>query len=90
MKNVVKSDENISTGVLPTVVVVSFGASMDSSGAPRAPVVVVVVSVDDTGDAAGKLGWLLMIDDLECCEARERTRAKCIFRIVPRPKSSEA
>ena len=29
-----KSDENISTGLLPTVVVVSFGASMDSSGAP--------------------------------------------------------
>ena len=85
-----KSDENISTGLLPTVVVVSFGASMDSSGAPRAPVVVVVVSVDDTGDAVGKLSWLLMIDNLECCEARERTRAKWFLRIILRPESSEA
>ena len=90
MKNFVKSDENISTGVLPTVVVVSFGASMDSSGAPRAPAVVVVVSMDDTGDADGRLDWLLMIDNLECCEARERTRAKWFLRIILRPEVSEA
>ena len=90
MKNFVKSDENISTGVLPTVVVVSFGAFMDSSGAPRAPAVVVVVSMDDTGDADGRLGWLLMIDNLECCEARERTRAECVFGIILRPESSKA
>ena len=78
MKNFVKSDENISTGVLPTVVVVSFGAFMDSSGAPRAPAVVVVVSTDDIGDADGRLGWLLMIDNFRMLRSTRKDKNKMV------------
>ena len=80
-----KSDENISTWLLLAVVLVSFDASIGSSGTSLAPVLVVVVSVDDTGDADGKLDGLLMIVGLEPREAGERTRAKRFFSIILRP-----
>ena len=85
-----KSDDSTSTWLLLAVVLVSFDASIGSRGTSLAPVLVVVVSVDDTGDADGKLDGLLMIDGLEPREAGERTRAKGFFSIILRPESSKA
>ena len=68
----------------------SLAASLGSGSTSSSPVLVVIVSVDDTGDADGKLDWLFMINALEPCEAGERTRAKGFFSIILRPESSKA
>ena len=90
MKNFVKSDGDMPTGLSPLVTFVSLAASLGSGSTSSVSVLVVVVSVDGTVDADGKLDWLFMISALESCEARERTRTKGFLSIILRPEMSKA
>ena len=85
-----KSDGDMPTWLSPLVTFVSLAASLGSGSTSSVSVLVVVVSVDGTVDADGKLDWLFMINALEPREAGERTRAKGFFSIILRPESSKA
>ena len=73
------------TWLSPLVTFVSLAASLGSGSTSSVSVLVVVVSVDGTVDADGKLDWLFMVSALEPGEAGERTRAKRFFSIILRP-----